>query len=43
MMSSSVAPFFWQGYWQDIFNLKQHLQDFLNSNLATIEQRLALG
>jgi len=41
-MSSSVAPSFWQGYWQDIFNLKQHLQDFLNSNLETIEQRLAL-
>jgi 2-polyprenyl-3-methyl-5-hydroxy-6-metoxy-1,4-benzoquinol methylase len=42
-MSSSVAPSFWQGYWQDIFNLKQHLQEFLNSNLATIEQKLALG
>jgi hypothetical protein len=42
-MSSSVAPSFLQGYWQDIFNLKQHLQDFLNSNLETIEQRLALG
>ncbi len=41
-MSSSVAPSFLQGYWQDIFNLKQHLQDFLNSNLETIEQRLAL-
>jgi 2-polyprenyl-3-methyl-5-hydroxy-6-metoxy-1,4-benzoquinol methylase len=32
-----------QGYWQDIFNFKQHLQDFLNSNLETIEQELALG
>ena len=42
-MSSSVAPSFWQGAWQDIFNLKQHLQDFLNSNLETIEQKLALG
>ena len=42
-MSSSVAPSFWQGSWQDIFNLKQHLQDFLNSNLETIEQELALG
>ena len=42
-MSSSVAPFFGQGYWQDIFNLKQHLQDFLNSNLERIEQKLALG
>jgi hypothetical protein len=42
-MSSSVAPSFWQGYWQDIFILKQHLQDFLNSNLETIEQELALG
>lgn len=42
-MSSSVAPSFLQGYWQDIFNLKQHLQDFLNSNLETIEQKLALG
>ena len=42
-MSASFAPFFWQGYWQDPFNLKQHLQDFLNSNLETIEQELALG
>jgi len=42
-MSSSVAPSFLQGYWQDIFNLKQHLQDFLNSYLETIEQELALG
>jgi hypothetical protein len=42
-MSSSVAPFFLQGYWQDTFNLKQHLQDFLNSYLETIEQKLALG
>src|SRR4028119_256519 len=42
-MSSSVAPSFLQGYWQDIFNLKQHLLDFLNSNLETIEQKLALG
>lgn len=42
-MSSSVAPSFLQGAWQDIFNLKQHLQHFLNSNLETIEQKLALG
>ena len=42
-MSASFAPFFWQGYWQDTFNVKQHLQDFLNSNLETIEQELALG
>jgi SAM-dependent methyltransferase len=42
-MSSSVAPSFLQGYWQDTFHLKQHLQDFLNSNLETIEQKLALG
>jgi len=42
-MSSSVAPSFLQGYWQDIFNLRQHLQDFLNSYLETIEQKLALG
>jgi 2-polyprenyl-3-methyl-5-hydroxy-6-metoxy-1,4-benzoquinol methylase len=42
-MSSSVAPFFLQGAWQDIFNLKQHLLDFLNCNLETIEQKLALG
>jgi len=42
-MSSSVAPSFLQGYWQDTFNLKQHLQDFLNSNLETIEQKLAFG
>ncbi len=42
-MSSSVAPFFLQGYWQDTLNLKQHLQYFLNSNLETIEQKLDLG
>jgi hypothetical protein len=42
-MSASFAPFFWQGYWQDTFNVKQHLQDFLNSYLETIEQELALG
>ncbi len=42
-MSSSVAPSFWQGSWQGLFNLKQHLQDFLNLDLETIEQRLALG
>jgi hypothetical protein len=42
-MPSSVAPSFLQGYWQNIFNLKQHLQHFLNSNLETIEQDLALG
>lgn len=43
MMSSSVAPSFLQGYWQDTFNLKQHLQDFLNLDLETIEQELAVG
>jgi hypothetical protein len=42
-MSSSVAPSFLQGSWQDIFNLKQPLQKFFNSNLETIEQGLALG
>lgn len=42
-MSSSVAPSFLQGSWQDIFTLKQHLQEFLNSYLETIEQELALG
>jgi len=42
-MSSSVAPSFLQAYWQDTFNLKQHLQDFLNLDLETIEQELALG
>ena len=42
-MSSSVAPSFLQGYWQDTFNLKQHLQDFLNLDLKTIEQELAVG
>ena len=42
-MSSSVAPSFLLGYWQDIFNLKQHLQEFSNSYLETIEQKLALG
>ena len=43
MMSSSVAPSFLQGYWQDTFNLKQHLQDFLNLDFETIEQELAVG
>ena len=42
-MSFCVAPSFWQGSWQDIFNLKQHLQEFLNSYLERIEQKLALG
>ena len=42
-MSSSVAPSFLLGYWQDIFNLKQHLQEFFNSYLETLEQKLALG
>ena len=42
-MSSSVAPSFLQAYWQNTFNLKQHLQDFLNLGLGTIEQELALG
>ena len=42
-MSSSVAPSFLQAYWQDTFNLKQHLQDFLNLDLETIEQELAVG
>ena len=42
-MSSSVAPSFLQAYWRDTFNLKQHLQDFLNLDLETIEQELAVG
>lgn len=42
-MSFCVAPSFSQGSWQDIFNLKQHLQDFFNSYLEIIEQKLALG
>ena len=42
-MSASFAPFFLQGYWQDTFNVKQHLQEFLNSYLETNEQELALG
>ena len=42
-MSSCFAPSFWQGYWQDTFNLKQHLQEFLNYYLETIEHELAVG
>ncbi|PHX56314.1 hypothetical protein CP500_006180 [Tychonema bourrellyi FEM_GT703] len=42
-MSSSVAPSFLQGYWQDSFNLKQHLQDFLNLDLEAIEKELEIG
>lgn len=43
MISSSVAPSFLQGYWQHNFNLKQHLQDFLNLDLEIIEKELAMG
>ncbi len=42
-MSFCVAPSFLQGSWQEIFNLKQHLQEFFNSYLERIEQKLALG
>jgi hypothetical protein len=42
-MSFCVVPSFLQGSWQDIFNLKQHLQDFFNSYLERLEQKLALG
>ncbi|WP_445172517.1 hypothetical protein [Microcoleus sp.] len=42
-MSFYVALSFLHGYWQDNLNFKQHLQDFLNSNLERIEQKLALG
>jgi hypothetical protein len=42
-MSSSVVPSFLQDYWQDTLNFKQHLQNFLNSNLETIEQEVAVG
>ena len=42
-MSFCVAPSFLHGYWQDNLNFKQHLQEFLNSNLERIEQKLALG
>jgi hypothetical protein len=42
-MSSSVAVSFFPGYWQDTFNFKQQLQEFFNSYLDTIEQKLALG
>jgi 2-polyprenyl-3-methyl-5-hydroxy-6-metoxy-1,4-benzoquinol methylase len=39
-MSSAVAPSFLQGYWQDAFSLKQHLQDFLNLDAEAIEQAM---
>ena len=42
-MSYCVAPSFLHGYWQDNLNFKQHLQDFLKSNLETIEQKRILG
>ena len=42
-MSSIVAPSFLQGYWQDAFSLKQHLQEFLNLDAEAIEKRLEIG
>lgn len=37
------VPSFLNLYWQNCFNLKQHLQDFLNLDLATIEAKFQTG
>jgi 2-polyprenyl-3-methyl-5-hydroxy-6-metoxy-1,4-benzoquinol methylase len=39
----SSVPSFLSGYWQDCFNLKQHLQEFLKMDLETIEARFKTG
>ncbi len=42
-MSSFPTTEFLSGYWQDAFNLKQHLQEFLQIDLETLEARLKTG
>lgn len=36
-------PSFLSSFWQDAFNLKQHLQDFLHLDVETLESKLASG
>ena len=43
MMTTIPTPSFLSGYWQDAFQLKQHLQEFLDLDAQIIEQRLATG
>lgn len=40
-MSTFPIPAHLNGYWQDAFNLKQHLQEFLNINERQLEIKLA--
>lgn len=42
-MSSFPIPDFLAGYWQDGFQLKPHLQDFLQLDTPTLEARLQEG
>ncbi len=42
-MSSFSPPDFLLGYWHDGFNLKNHLQDFLQIDTPTLEARLEEG
>lgn len=42
-MTTIPTPSFLSGYWQDAFQLKQHLQEFLHLDAQTIENRLATG
>jgi len=42
-MLSLPTPSFLNGYWQNGFALKQHLQEFLNLDLETLEVKLEAG
>jgi len=42
MSKLSVSQFL-SSYWKDLFNLKQHLQEFLHLDLKTLELNLKLG
>ncbi|MBN3880687.1 MULTISPECIES: class I SAM-dependent methyltransferase [unclassified Nostoc] len=42
-MNTISVPAFLKSYWKDSFNLKQHLQEFLNSDEKTLETKLKNG
>ena len=42
-MVTVPTPSFLSGYWQDAFQLKQHLQEFLQLDAQTLEKKLATG
>ncbi|MEH2229232.1 MAG: class I SAM-dependent methyltransferase [Nostoc sp.] len=42
-MVKHPAPAFLSNYWQNSFNLKQHLQEFLHLDSETLEKKLATG